>query len=174
MSSDYFQTSSGTSSDLVIDLFGDSNELYYKNVLVSSLNLGIDSDLNKVYLGTNANREGTGLSAASSTFDIDIGGGDRNTLSILGDDIGGAGTVNIDINGADNTVAMLYGGHDLTYAVTGNGFSTQVNYVEDNDNYSHIITTLGEGSVELDSIDGKSCVFNSSDGSASAPSNFCD
>ena len=174
-SSTYFQTSSGASSDLVIDLFGDSNELYYKNVLVSSLNLGIDTSSNKVYLGRNADASVfTGLSAASSTFDIDIGGGDGNILSILGDDTGGTGAVDVDITGANNTVAMVYGGHNLTYAVTGDDFNTQVTYSAANDNYSHTITNLGEGSVMLDSIDGKSCVFNSSDGSASAPSNFCD
>ena len=174
-SSNYFQTYSGASSDLVIDLFGDSNELYYKNVLVSSLNLGIDTSSNKVYLGRNADASVfTGLSAASSTFDIDIGGGDGNILSILGDDSGGTGAVDVDITGANNTVAMVYGGHNLTYAVTGDDFNTQVTYSAANDNYSHTITNLGEGSVMLDSIDGKSCVFNSSDGSASAPSNFCD
>ena len=174
-SSDYFQTYSGSSSDLVIDLFGDSNELYYKNVLVSSLNLGIDTSSNKVYLGRNADASVvTGLSAASSTFDIDISGGDGNTLSILGNDAGGAGTVDVDILGAGNTVAMVYGGHNLTYAVTGDDFNTQVTYSAANDNYSHTITNLGEGSVVLDSIDGKSCVFNSSTGTASAPTNFCD
>jgi hypothetical protein len=174
-SSDYFQTYSGNSSNLVIDLFGDSNELYYKNVLVSSLNLGIDTSSNKIYLGRNADAtDVTGLSAASSSFDIDISGGDGNTLSILGNDAGGAGTVDVDILGAGNTVAMVYGGHNLTYAVTGDDFNTQVTYSAANDNYSHTITNLGEGSVVLDSIDGKSCVFNSSTGTASAPTNFCD
>jgi hypothetical protein len=174
-SSTYFQTSSGASSNLVIDLFGDFNELHYKDVLVSSLNLGIDTSSNKVYLGRNADAKVvTGLSAASSTFDIDIGGGVGNTLSILGNDAGGAGAVDVDIIGARNTVAMVYGGHKLTYAVTGDDFNTQVTYSAANDNYSHTITTLGEGSVVLDSIDGKSCVFNSSTGGASAPENFCD
>jgi hypothetical protein len=174
VSSSYFQTYSGASSDLVIDLFGDSNELYYKNVLVSSLNLGIDTSSNNVYLGRNADASDvTGLSAASSTFDIDIGGGDGNTLSILGNDAGGAGTVDVDITGTNNTVAMVYGGHDLTYEVAGDDFNTQVTYNAGNDNYSHTITNLGEGSVVLDSIDGKSCVFNSSNGSASAPTGFC-
>ena len=174
-SSTYFQTSSAASSALVIDLFGDFNELHYKDVLVASLNLGIDTSSNKVYLGRSADASNltTGLRAASSTFDIDIGGGNGNTLSILGNDTGGAGTVDVDITGADNTVAMVYGGHNLTYAVTGDDFNTQVTYSAANDNYSHTITTLGEGSVVLDSIDGKSCVFNSSDGSASAPTDFC-
>ncbi len=183
VSSEYFQTSSGASSDLVIDLFGNSNELYYKNVLVSSLNLGIDTSLNKVYLGRNAagsavtdaaGSDVTGLTAASSTFNIDIRGGNENTLSILGNDYGGEGVVEIDINGDNNTVAMVYGGHKLTYAVTGDDFNTQVTYSAANDNYSHTITNLGEGSVVLDSIDGKSCVFNSSTGTASAPTDFCD
>ncbi|MDA0247737.1 MAG: hypothetical protein O2844_01285 [Proteobacteria bacterium] len=174
-SSTYFQTSSGGSSALVIDLFGDSNELYYKDVLVSSLDLGIDTSSNKVYLGRSADASNltTGLSAASSTFDIDIGGGNGNILSILGNDAGGAGTVNVDISGARNTVAMVYGGHNLTYAVTGSDFNTQVTYDGVRDNYSHTITTLGEGSVVLASIDGTSCVFNSSTGGLAPPTNFC-
>ena len=175
-SSDYFQTYSGASSNLVIDLFGDFNELHYKDVLVASLNLGIDTSSNKVYLGRSADASNltTWLRAASSTFDIDIGGGDTNILSILGNDDGGAGAVDVDIIGARNTVAMVYGGHKLTYAVTGDDFNTQVTYSAAKDNYSHTITNLGEGSVVLDSIDGKSCVFNSSTGTASAPENFCD
>ncbi len=110
----------------------------------------------------------------STVWSDRISGGDGNTLSILGNDAGGAGTVDVDILGAGNTVAMVYGGHNLTYAVTGDDFNTQVTYSAANDNYSHTITNLGEGSVVLDSIDGKSCVFNSSTGTASAPTNFCD